>query len=90
MKKILAFAAVVALASSLGDSQPTPAFASTYHNHSLLARALSINAHGSQSLRLAQATPDCLKYCQATYPCGNNDINTPQCSKLKACLESCG
>jgi hypothetical protein len=66
-----------------------PTLASTYQclfHHSPLARALSVK----QSLRFAQATSDCLKYCQQTYPCPNADINSQGCSKLKACMDACG
>ena len=51
-----------------------------------LMRALSDH----HALRLVQAKQDCLKYCQGQYPCGNQDINSANCSKLKACMESCG
>jgi hypothetical protein len=70
-------------------ADPPPTLASTYQcsfNNSPLARALSVK----QSLRLAAATTECLKYCQTTYPCGPNDLNAPACSKLKACIEACG
>jgi hypothetical protein len=62
-----------------------PTLASTYqclfHNSPLAIK---------QSLRLAAASSDCLKYCQQTYPCPGGNINIPVCSKLKACMESCG
>jgi len=69
----------IASAAVPPDAIPASTYQCFLHNSPL---AQPIN----QSLRLAQATSD----CQATYPCPGNDINIPSCSKLKACMGSCG